>query len=59
LSLSLAARELRVHVHTVKYRLTKLEEMTGLSLRNTEDRLTLELALRILDLAGPDPAELP
>lgn len=55
LSISLAARELRVHVHTVKYRLTRLEEMTGLSLRNTDDRLTLELALRILDLAGAEP----
>jgi DNA-binding PucR family transcriptional regulator len=41
-----------VHVHTVQYRLSRLEELTGLSLRNAEERLTLELALRILDLAG-------
>jgi GAF domain-containing protein len=52
-SLSLAARALGVHVHTIQYRLAKLEELTGLSLRNAEDRLTLDLALRILDLANP------
>lgn len=57
-SLSLAARELGVHVHTIRYRLTKLEELTGLSLQNTEDRLTLELALRIVDLANPASAEI-
>jgi GAF domain-containing protein len=55
-SLSLAARELGVHVHTIRYRLTKLEELTELRLQNPEDRLTLELALRILDLAAPDPS---
>jgi len=58
-SLSLAARALGVHVHTIRYRLTKLEELTGLNLQNPEDRLTLELALRILDIAAPNPAEPP
>jgi sugar diacid utilization regulator len=56
-SLSLAARELGVHVHTIRYRLSKLEELTGLCLQKAEDRLTLELALRILDLAGSDPVD--
>jgi sugar diacid utilization regulator len=56
-SLSLAARELGVHVHTIRYRLTKLEELTGLDLQNAEDRLTLELALRILDVASPNGME--
>ena len=51
-SVSLAAQVLGVHVHTVQYRLRRLEELTGLSLRTAEERLTLELALRILDLAG-------
>jgi DNA-binding PucR family transcriptional regulator len=36
----------------VRYRLTRIEELTGLNLQATEDRLTLELAFRILDLAG-------
>jgi PucR C-terminal helix-turn-helix domain/GAF domain/GGDEF-like domain len=51
-SVSLAAQVLGVHVHTVQYRLSRLEELTGLSMRIAEERLTLELALRILDLAG-------
>jgi DNA-binding PucR family transcriptional regulator len=51
-SVSLAAQVLGVHVHTIQYRLSRLEELTGLSLRNGEERLTLELALRILDLAS-------
>ncbi len=51
-SVSLAAQILGVHVHTVQYRLSRLEDLTGLTLRNAEERLTLELALRILDLAG-------
>jgi GAF domain-containing protein len=59
LSASTAARKLHVHVHTVRYRLTRLEDMTGLSLQRTEDRLTLDLALRILDLAGLDASQEP
>ena len=51
-SVSLAARVLGVHVHTVQYRLRRLEELTGLSLRTAEERLTLELAMRIPDLTG-------
>jgi purine catabolism regulator len=51
-SASLAAQALGVHVHTVQYRLSRLEELTGLSLRASEERLTLELALRIHDLRG-------
>ena len=58
-SVSLAAQVLGVHVHTVQYRLSRLEELTGLSLRNAEERLTLELALRILDLAGLGHGEPP
>ena len=53
-SASLAAQALGVHVHTVQYRLSRLEELTGLSLRTSEERLTLELALRINDLRGSD-----
>jgi PucR C-terminal helix-turn-helix domain/GAF domain/GGDEF-like domain len=46
-----AAQALHVHVHTVQYRLAKLEQLTGLSLRNSEERLTLELSMRIYDLS--------
>jgi PucR C-terminal helix-turn-helix domain/GAF domain len=58
-SLTLTARQLGVHVHTVRYRLTKIEELTGLSLSSTEDRLTLELAFRILALTETDTPDKP
>jgi GAF domain-containing protein len=51
-SVTAAANELGVHPHTVQYRLNRLEELTGLRLRDSEERLTLELAFRILDLQG-------
>ena len=51
-SASATAKELHVHVHTVQYRLAKIEELSGLSLRDSEERLTLELSLRINDLAS-------
>lgn len=51
MSVTAAAQTLHVHVHTVQYRLAKLEELTGLSLRKSEQRLTLELSLRIHDLS--------
>ncbi|HYW27375.1 MAG TPA: helix-turn-helix domain-containing protein [Terriglobales bacterium] len=50
-SLKAAAARLRVHPHTVDYRLGRLRELTGLDLRRAEDRLTLELAVRVLDAA--------
>jgi hypothetical protein len=55
-SLTATARALNVHVHTIQYRLARLEELTGLKLHDSEDRLTLELALRILDLMGSPSA---
>jgi hypothetical protein len=49
------ATRMGVHPHTVEYRLARLQELSGLNLRRPEERLTLELALRVLDLAGrPD-----
>ena len=43
------AVRLGVHPHTIDYRLGRLQELTGLDLRRAEDRLTLELAVRVLD----------
>lgn len=45
------ARALGVHPHTVIYRLERLQSLTGLDVRRFEERLTLELAARILELA--------
>ena len=47
-----AARALSVHPHTVQYRLGRLEELSGLRLSAPQERLTLELCLRILDSAA-------
>jgi GAF domain-containing protein len=47
-----AAGALSVHPHTVQYRLGRLEELSGLRLSAPQDRLTLELCLRILDSAA-------
>lgn len=46
-----AAKALNVHPHTVQYRLDRLQALTGLDLKRFEERLTLELATRILELA--------
>jgi GAF domain-containing protein len=51
-SVTATARKLGVHPHTVRYRLHRLEQLTSLSLANVEDRLTLELATRVLDMVG-------
>ena len=47
-----AADALNVHPHTIQYRLDRLQSLTGLSLGHPDDRLTLELALRVIDAAG-------
>lgn len=49
------AQQLGVHRHTVQYRLQRVRDLTGLNLNDGRDRLTLELALAILDLAGSWP----
>ena len=47
-----AADKLNVHPHTIQYRLDRLQSLTGLSLGHPDDRLTLEIALRVIDAAG-------
>ena len=44
-----AARDLVVHVNTVSYRLQRIREIAGLDLDNSEDRLTAQVALKILE----------
>lgn len=60
-NLRAAARAAHVHVSTLRYRLSRVETLTGTDLRVSEDRLTLELALRAARLLsgsgrpGPEP----
>lgn len=46
------AQALIVHPHTIEYRLSRVAELTGLDTKRYDDRLTLDLALRILDVAS-------
>lgn len=52
-SVQRTAEELFLHISTVRYRLSRIEEIANVSLRNEEDRLCLQLALRLAGLVGP------
>ena len=45
-----AAAQLYVHRHTLRYRMRKVEELTGRDLTNSFDRMEFWLALRARDL---------
>jgi sugar diacid utilization regulator len=51
------AAKLMVHRTTLYYRLTRIEKLTGLNLRNGGDRLLLHLGLKMARLAGLYPAK--
>ena len=52
-----AASQLFIHRHTLRYRMRKVEELTGRDLTNSFDRMEFWLALRARDLlaASPEP----
>ena len=45
-----AAGELDVHENTIRYRLGRVEELTGYSFADPDDLLRIRLALKILEL---------
>lgn len=49
-SLQRSAEELYVHHKTMRYRLRRTQEITGLDLKSQEDRFNAQLALKILKL---------
>jgi purine catabolism regulator len=49
-----AAAQLYVHRHTLRYRMRKVEELTGRDLASSFDRMEFWLALRARDLLGAD-----
>ncbi len=51
-SVKMAGETLFAHPHTVSYRLKQVEKLTGWSLRDPEDKLRLQLALRAYRLAA-------
>jgi purine catabolism regulator len=50
-----ASAELFVHRHTLRYRIRKVEELTGRDLSSSFDRMEFWLALRARDLMASDP----
>jgi DNA-binding PucR family transcriptional regulator len=50
-SVKMAGETLFAHPHTVTYRLKQIEKLTGWSLRDAEDKIRLQLALRADKLA--------
>jgi DNA-binding PucR family transcriptional regulator len=44
-----AARRLDVHVNTLRYRLRRVVELTGLDLTDPDERLVAELQLRLVE----------
>jgi purine catabolism regulator len=53
-----AARQLYCHRHTLRYRIRRVEELTGRSLDSARDRIDFWLALRGRELAASPTAEL-
>ncbi len=51
-SVKVAGEILFAHPHTVTYRMKQIEKLTGWSLRDAEDKLRLQLALRALRVGG-------
>jgi purine catabolism regulator len=49
-----AAKDLYVHRHTLRYRMRKVEELTGRNLASARDRMELFLALRARYLLASD-----
>lgn len=45
-----AADSLFIHLNTLKYRLQKIQELCGVELNDPEERLNLQLALKILEI---------
>ena len=39
--------------NTLRYRMSRIDELTGLDFTDADDRLKVEIALRILDAIGP------
>jgi sugar diacid utilization regulator len=53
-STAATAEELVVHRNTIGYRLGRIEQLTGRSLRGVDSRLELQLALTVWDVIGLD-----
>ncbi|WP_161486073.1 PucR family transcriptional regulator [Desulfotomaculum copahuensis] len=53
-SLKDVAAGMFIHRHTLKYRLNRIQEISGLDLKSPDDRLTLQMALKVMPLLSGD-----
>lgn len=44
------AKAMNVHYNTISYRITRVEQLTGQNLSNSDDALCLQIALKLLDM---------
>jgi DNA-binding PucR family transcriptional regulator len=52
-----AAAMLHVHVNTLRYRLSRIEELLGVDLEDVEARFQLEFAVKLLEARGRIPTD--
>lgn len=50
MNLKQAAESMFIHYNTLRYRVNRIQEITGLNLKSPEDRLNLQLAIKILEM---------
>jgi sugar diacid utilization regulator/putative methionine-R-sulfoxide reductase with GAF domain len=53
-SQKVAAERLFIHHKTLRYRLERIQQLTGLDLRRHDDRVRADVALRLLQVGGSD-----
>lgn len=53
----MAAEPLFIHRKTLRYRLERIKQLTGLDLSRHEDRMRADFALRLLQVNGVDEPE--
>lgn len=53
-SMSKTAEDLFIHINTLKYRLQRIKSLTGLHVKNSEDKLILHIGLKIRDFIKYD-----
>ncbi|AOQ25090.1 Purine catabolism regulatory protein [Moorella thermoacetica] len=52
MNLQKTADALFIHYNTLRYRINRIQQITGLDLKSPDDRLSLQLALKILHMKG-------
>ena len=57
-NLKKVSEKMYIHYNTILYRINKIQQITNMDLSNSNDRLNLEVSLKIMNIID-DPAFLP